>query len=298
MLAANPPKPLTAWFGGKARLGKIIAEKLPEHRIYVEPYGGMAGVLMAKYPSEVEVYNDLHSGVVALFRVVRDPVLCQQLLNLLDLTPYAREEWRDCNATWESETNLVEKARKVYVTLSQNFVGATAGGSWSFGGIKYDGNVVSKFYNSFDNIKAVCQRLKQVQVENFPATDVIKRWDSPETCFYLDPPYLPETRQGKNVNDYKHELTTGNHLELIDLCLSLKGKVILSGYPSETYDKALLEEGWIREDFQAMSSAALQSNANGLKGKPADKAKRIESLWISPNAQQKTLWNSTEEVAV
>jgi DNA adenine methylase len=88
------PKPLVPWFGGKARMAPIIASKMPYHKCFVEPFGGAAGVLMAKAPSFNEVYNDLHSGIVTLFRVVRDPAKSRQLIELLEWTPYSREEWR------------------------------------------------------------------------------------------------------------------------------------------------------------------------------------------------------------
>lgn len=288
------PKPLVPWFGGKARMARIIADKLPPHKFYVEPFGGAAGVLMAKSPGPVEIYNDLHDGIVTLFKVVRDPLLCRQLLELLELTPYARTEWRDCNSSWETETDLVEKARKVYVTLSQNFVGATNGGSWSFGGLKCNGNVASQFYNSLVNIKVVAARLRNVQIENKPALEVMARWDSPETVLYVDPPYLPETRS-KAPGDYKHELTQENHSELLDFLLNCKSMVILSGYPSKFYSDALEPNGWLKEEFEALAASAMQTVGNGLKGKSVDHAKRTECLWFSPNAAPRTLWNLESE---
>jgi DNA adenine methylase len=287
-------KPLVPWYGGKARMASIIAAKLPQHRIYVEPYGGAAGVLMAKTPSHIEVYNDLHDGIVTLFKVVRDPGLCRKLLELLELTPYARSEWRECNSSWASETDPVEKARKVYVTLAQNFVGQTSGGSWSFGGVKCDYNVAKTFYNSLEDIKAVSKRFQSVQIENQPAIQVMARWDSPDTVIYADPPYQPETRS-KKPGSYLHELNTDDHVELLDFLLQAKSRIILSGYYSELYASKLESQGWLREDFQAWAASAMQTTGNGLKGKSVDLARRTECLWFSPNAAPKTLWNLESE---
>jgi DNA adenine methylase len=290
------PKPLVPWFGGKARMAKIIADKLPQHKFYVEPFGGAAGVLMAKQPSFVEIYNDLHSGIVTLFRVVRDPAKCKMLLELLDLTPYSREEWRNCNDTWEAETNEIEKARKVYTTLYQNFVGKTTGGSWGFGGKRCDENKALTFHNSLENIRAVTSRFKNVLIENNPALSVMAQWDSPETLIYADPPYLPETRSPAALNAYKYEMAPEQHIELLEFFLTAKSKIILSGYPSELYTKALENAGWVREDFRATASSAIQSANNGLKGKPVKTSQRTESLWFSPNAiTTRTLWNLESE---
>lgn len=290
----NSPSPLTPYYGGKSgRMGQIIANKIANapHRIYVEPYAGMFSVLLAKAPSKIEVINDLFDGIVNLFRVVRDPLLCRQLVELLELTPYARAEFTDCKYSWQEETEPVEKARKVYTLLSQNFVGDVQNGSWSFGGVKCDYNVAQTFYNSLENIKAVSRRLHNVQIESQPALKVLTRWDSPQTVCYIDPPYLFSTRGRTTGKRYAFEMTDEQHEELLDWCVSAQSKIILSGYPSELYTTKLESIGWVREDYTATASSAMQSLANGLKGRPADIARRTESLWISPKiARNKTLW--------
>jgi DNA adenine methylase len=293
----NQPKPLVQWYGGKAKMAKIIASKLPPHEFYVEPYGGAAGVLMAKRPSYNEVYNDLHSGIVNLFRVVRNPEQCQILIELLELTPYSRDEWFDCNYTWETEKDPIEKARKVYVTIQQNFVGKTSNGAWDAGGLYGKHNKPLGFYNSLGNIKSVLARFQNVTIENKPAIEIMARWDSPDTLIYADPPYLPETRTLKKTGDYKHELSHENHLELLNFLKTLKSKVILSGYPSALYSETLEPFGWVRENYEATASSALRSNRNGLKKAPPEVFKRIECLWFSPNAiTTPTLWDFEREV--
>jgi DNA adenine methylase len=289
------PKPLVKWFGGKARMAQIIAGKMPHHRFYVEPFGGAAGVLMAKSPSEVEIYNDLHAGVVTLFRVIRDQDKCKELLRLLDLTPYARDEWRDCHDTWETETNEIEKARKVYVNLAQNFVGVTKGGSWAADGLLNPKGKPATFYNSLNNLTPVSKRFKTVHIENKPALEVMKRYDSKETLIYADPPYLPETRSEGLARDYKHEMSLDDHIKLLDFLLKAKSQIILSGYPSKLYIETLESAGWVREDYEATASSALRSTKNGLKGAPPEKFKRTGCLWFNPAATPKTLWNLESE---
>lgn len=287
------PKPLVPWYGGKARMAGIIADKLPPHRIYVEPFGGAAGVLMAKQPSELEIYNDLHSGIVNLFRVVRDELTCNRLLDLLEFTPYSREEWDYCNKNWELETDPVERARMLYVVLAQSFVARTKGGAWACDSATTIRKKHNSFFNSFKNIKEVCSRINQVTIENKPGMEILRRFESPDTCFYLDPPYYPETwKTGK----YKHEMSVEQHDELLNFLLNSISKIILSGYPSEFYTATLESAGWVREDYEAVANSALRSSNNGLKNAPPEKFKRTECLWFSPNIlTTRTLWNQPFE---
>jgi DNA adenine methylase len=293
------PKPLTRWFGGKAKMAPIIAAKvdLIPHENWIEPFCGMSGVTMVKKPSRVEIINDLHNGLITLYRVVRNPETCKELIAQLELTPYARAEWHYCNRNWATETDQVEIARMVYVTLAQNFVGVTKNGSWSFGGAKFDGNVARRFYSSLDNIKAVCKRLQGVIIENADAFDIIHQWESvgEKSLFYLDPPYLPETRN-RAPNEYLHEMTLEDHEKLLKWCIATKCKVILSGYPSELYSDYLESRGWDKKSYRAIAHSALRSENNGLKNKSADYAVRTECLWLSPNiATNRTLWNLESE---
>jgi site-specific DNA-adenine methylase len=93
-----------------------------------------------------------------------------------------------CHAGWETATDDIEKARMVYVTLCQNFVGQTAGGSWGFCGPNGKENKAQTFKNSLENIRLVTNRLKNVMIENHPALTVMKQWDHPDTLIYADPP--------------------------------------------------------------------------------------------------------------
>jgi DNA adenine methylase len=299
MLTSTKPKPLTRWFGGKAKMAPIIAEKVASisHDNWIEPFCGMSGVTMAKPPSKVELINDRHSGLITLYRVVRNKETCQELIHQLEFTPYAREEWHYCNDNWATETDLMEVARMVYVTLAQNFVGVTKNGSWSFGGAKHDGNVARRFHSSLDNIKAVCKRLQGVIIENADAFDIIRQWEavSDRTLFYLDPPYLPETRN-RLPNEYLHEMTYDDHVKLLNWCVSSQCKIILSGYPSDLYSRKLLPAGWYCEKYSAVATSALRTNGNGLKDKPGGNADRVECLWFSPNIAPRTLWDFEKEV--
>jgi len=296
------PKPLTTYYGGKSgRMAEIIVGEIYHipHEIYAELYFGQGAALLTKPASRIEIANDLSEGVVTLLRVVRDENLCSRLIQQLELTPYARSEWNRCcqmyNGTgWQALTDPVEKARIFYVLLSQSFNGTTTGGGWSFGGVRHNFNVAKSFYNSLENIKLVAKRLQTVQLECQDALTLLKRWDSPDTLFYLDPPYLWGTRgqKSKGRQPYQHEMTDTQHQELLEACLSAKGKIILSGYYSLVYDLPLVKAGWTHKAFEATATSAVFSDRNGLKGRSPALARRVEYLWFNPASQtQRTLWS-------
>ena len=109
-------------------------------------------------------------------------------------------------------------------------------------------------------------RLRSVYIENADALSVIARWDSPDTLFYVDPPYVIGTRTaGRGA--YGHEMTDDEHAALADLLRSVEGRVIISGYPSTLYED--LYAGWARIDRPALADQA---------------RRRTEVLWIKPQA--------------
>ena len=86
--------PAIRYHGGKFRLASWIIGHFPEHRCYVEPFGGAASVLLRKKLSEAEVYNGIDGDVVNLFRVLRDPKKSQALIDACALSPYSRAEFQ------------------------------------------------------------------------------------------------------------------------------------------------------------------------------------------------------------
>lgn len=250
--------------GGKHRIAKRIAALLPSHRVYVEPFGGAGNVLLAKKPSEVEVYNDLDSEVVNLFRVLRDPKQAAKLLEQLELTPFARDEFHQA---YEPSNDPIESARRLLIRNHMS-VGRQAtfrrsdGFRWTTRSRK---NVQSwELYPR--RVLPILDRLRYVIIDNLPASKVIARYDAPDVCFYVDPPYLGSTRTS-DQDRYTHEMRDPEeHIALLEQLSSCQGAVVLSGYDSEEY--AGLLEGWSREVL-----AALALNL-------ANERERDEVVWI------------------
>lgn len=270
-----PRRPLLRWHGGKWLLAPWIIDHFPGHRIYVEPFGGAASVLLRKSRSYAEVYNDLDDEVVNLFEVLRDEIAAKQLYSLLELTPYARTEFEK---VWEITEEPVERARRL---VARSFMGFGSNAHSDMGrGHKTTGFRASSmrsgstpahdWRNYPEGLFALIDRLRGVIVERRPALQIMADHDGAETLHYVDPPYLPETRSRRNPRNpkhqYRHELTREDHVELLDALRGLCGMVVLSGYPHALYDSAL--SGWLRVEREALADGA---------------RKRVEVLWINPH---------------
>jgi len=267
---------IITYYGGKGYSWRRIVPYFPPHHTYVEPFGGAAYVLLNKPPSAVEVYNDIDSNVVTIFRVLRDSP--DELRRALELTPYSREEFVRCLGPLDGLDD-VEKARRLIVRYRQVFggTGQTATpGQWSYVISKSSRGMassVSGWLSTIDAVlPAVVERFRRVQIENLPWQEIIRRYDTPETLFYCDPPYMLSTRNSHG--DYAYEMTVEEHRELAEVLNSVRGRVVLSGYASPEYDEWYA--GWERVEFGATVSARLD------KGRSRDR--RAEVLWIKPAA--------------
>ena len=255
-----PRRPVLRWHGGKWRLAPWIVECMPPHRIYVEPYGGAASVLLRKQRAPSEIYNDLDDDVVNLFQVLRGPD-ADALVDALRLTPFARSEFVIAQ---DEADDPVERARRLVVRSYMGFGSdsATINGNTGFRAQSPKSNRSPErdWQNYPDSLLRVIDRLRGVVIESRPALDVMRRHDSASTLHYVDPPYLPETRSAKArrgglpYHAYRHELTVEDHAELLDMLDGLEGRVILSGYPSDLYDQALAR--WWRVERDALADGA------------------------------------------
>lgn len=263
---AAPRRPVLRWHGGKWLLAPWIIENLPRHRVYVEPFGGAASVLVRKPRSYSEVYNDLDAEVVNLFRVLQAPEKGAELVRLLTLTPFAREEF---DLSYERTDDPVERARRLVIRAFMGF-GSNGHNMASRTGFRANSNragstPATDWTNYPESLAQVITRFRGVTIESRPAMEVMEAHDGPETLHYVDPPYLPETRNPGH--DYSHEMDEADHLALLEFLLGLKGMVVLSGYPAPLYDGLLA--GWERKTKTALADGA---------------RKRTECLWINPAA--------------
>jgi len=272
----DPSRPVMRYHGGKWRLAEWVISFFPEHHTYVEPFGGAASVLMRKPRSPAEVYNDLDDEVVNVFRVLRDPEQSSHLATLCALTPCARSEFM---TAYEDTSDPVEKARRTIFRAAAGFgsAGATKGRT-GFRTYSADDRSVTPamYWASFpEAIPAFCERLRGVIIESGDALDVINRHDAPGTLFFVDPPYMFESRVITGGKYYRHEMDDSQHFALLEKIRQVKGFVVLSGYMTETYNEALA--GWPRFSKEARIS--------GHRGTVT----RTECVWINPKCAEALL---------
>lgn len=275
MIAKQPSRPVIRYHGAKYKLAPWIVSNLPEHRIYCEPYGGSAAVLLAKPSCYSEVYNEMNGDVVNLFRILRTPDKAWELRRRLYLTPYAREEFEQAYRPSDDE---IEQARNLIIRCFMGFSSAAHTVTHPTGfraNSNRSGTVPAKDWANYPQaITQFVERLQGVLIENKPALEVIRQHDTKETLFYCDPPYLHQVRKAGRNADFatygKFEMTDDDHRELASVLHSVKGMVVLSGYASPLYDDLYAEWQQVKKE----------TYADGARP-------RTEVLWLNPAAATK-----------
>lgn len=264
---ANISRPALRYHGGKWKLAPWILQHFPDHVSYVEPFGGGASLLLQKPLSMIEVYNDLNGDVVNFFKVLRERPA--DLIAAIDLTPYSRAEFLLAQQATDDE---LERARRFFVWSWQGRgrAGVIEPGGWRFMSRATRHKTPVDDWNNLNHLWAIAKRLKQVHIECDDALKVIRRFDDPGALFYVDPPYVQDTRCFRWSRDgYRCDYTDDDHRNLAAALQKIQGMAIISGYPSDLYND--LFSGWKRVERKA-------SKDNGVK-------KAVECIWISPKAR-------------
>ncbi len=269
---SSPVRAPIAWYGGKACYADWIIDHFPPHHIYVEPFGGMASVLLAKKPSGVEVYNDMDDRVVNFFRVLRDRSAFKELQRLSSLTPCSRQEFGELCEAIEPDDSVLAAWR--FFTICRQARGGlgmsrATPSAWAVSKRTRRGmpEQVSKYLSAIDGMADVAERLREVVIEKMPATELIEKYDADDTFFYCDPPYPAETRHGGRADVYGVEMIDKEHAELLCLLNACRGKVAISSYESSLYNDLLA--GWRRVEKATMSQVANSGEA------------RTEVMWLN-----------------
>lgn len=236
------------WYGGKFSHLKFLTPLFPDDAThFCDVYGGSAAVLLNVAPYPVETYNDLDSELVNFFRTLRNQQ--NKLIKAISLTPFSREELANACQPARSLSDL-ERARRFYVRARQTRTGlaqTSSEGRWAHCVLTSRAGMsgaVSRWLGSVEGLSEIAQRLQRVQIENAPALEVIARYDTKETLFYVDPPYVHDARG--DASAYGFEMTNAEHEELAELLGGIRGRAVVSGYRTDLYDR--LFKGWRRVD--------------------------------------------------
>lgn len=275
-------KPPLKWHGGKHYLAKKIIEQFPPHIHYVEPYFGGGAVLLQKPVDWImgcsEVVNDIDGELANFWTCLREPEAFAEMQRLSEATAFDESVFNlpakfenDPEVNFFSGDTAVLRAWRFFIRYRQSRQGlgkdfATLSRNRTRGGMNEQ---VSSWLTAVDGLPAVHERLKRVVILNQDALQVIKSQDGPNTLFYLDPPYLHETRVAKDT--YQHEVDHEHHQKLLATLGVIEGKFILSGYPHPEYNYAQTTYRWRRVDIEIDNKASSKKT----------KDKKIECLWMN-----------------
>lgn len=244
--------------GSKWNIAEQIVSILPKHHSYVEPFFGSGAVLFRKQPSDIETINDLDRDVVNLFRCIQED--SERLARMVMTTPFSREKYEDTYKLDICEIMMPDEPyHKALCFLIQ---------CWQGHGFRTNGYKVGwkndvqgrekayalwNWYRLPEWIIDIAERLRTVQIENRPAIELIKRFNYKNVLMYLDPPYVLDTRAGKQ---YKHEMPNTDHEELLRTILQSDAQIIISGYESDMYNDYLKD--WNKKTFLSNAEYGLK----------------------------------------
>lgn len=258
--------------GSKWNIANQLVNLIPEHHSYVEPFFGSGAVLFNKSASSIETINDLDSEVTNLFLCIQED--SERLARMVMTTPFSREMYDSAFDFEEFITEVIgaEPYRKALLFL----IKCWQGHGFRTNGYKvgWKNDVVGRerayalwnWYRLPEWIIDIAERLRKVQIENRPAIEVIERFNYKNVFMYIDPPYLLDTRAGKQ---YKHEMSDAEHEDMLKNILQSNAKIMISGYESDMYNDYL--KNWNKKSFNSCAE----------HGKP-----RKEVVWMNYSEMQ------------
>lgn len=248
-------------------MAEWIISHMPPHTTYLEPFFGSGAVFFNKPATALETINDLDGDVVNLFRVIREKP--EQLADEVYWTPYSREEYKSTYQEAEGLDDL-ERARRFMVRCWMARGGKTSDRTGWKHNIDASNSPNSPMPQQWrrvpERILQVADRLRDAQIEQQPAVQLIERYKRPDVLIYADPPYILSTRSKRL---YRNEMKDDDHEELLEALDAHPGPVLLSGYDHPLYNNRLPH--WHREERQALAEAGRV---------------RTEVLWINPVAAE------------
>ncbi|MGB0870957.1 MAG: DNA adenine methylase [Flavobacteriales bacterium] len=250
-----------SYYGGKLNMLKEILPRIPEHKIYTESFFGGGAVFFAKPPAESETINDTNSMVVNFYEVLKSDF--KSLKQKIESTLFSRASYIVAHTIYKMPHlfNRLQQAWAFYIATNMGF--SCKIGSWGYD--KY-----GKRVKTFRNKKLIfntdlVERLENTQIENNDAVTVIESRDTENSFHYVDPPYI-NSNQG-HYDGY----TEADYKKLLNCLENVKGKFLLSSYPS-----AILSEFTHRNDWHTLTFEKPLSAQKSINGKQRDR--KVEVL--------------------
>lgn len=249
----------------------IISHFPKDYSVYIEGFGGGASVLFAKERDKLEIYNDLGRNVYSLFKVLSDKELFEQMKDKLDLTYYSSDIRKEfIEDLKRNDLSLLERAYR-YFYVNRSSFNSVGGFSTALLVRRNMSKSVSDYLSAIDGLSEVHNRLSSVIIENRNIFDLIEKYDDENVFFYLDPPYVHDTRSSST--EYENEMSDEEHEKFVNILLNGKGKFLVSGYEHPIYDK-LVDNGWNLYKYNS----------------PNSNSDRIECLWYNYDIEEGDLF--------
>lgn len=240
-----------SYYGGKQKLCTEIISRMSAHNLYCEPFIGGAAIFFGKEPAKVEVINDTNKELINFYKVVQEDFV--SLEKEIRITLHSRDLHRKANVIYANPDMFseIKRAWAVWVLSSQSFC-SMLDGSWGYDKLK--NTVAIKVNNKKQSFtEDIAIRLQNVQLECTDALKVIRSRDIEDAFFYCDPPYYNSHcahYDGYSIEDFER---------LLQLLSTIKGKFLLSSYPSEILTKYIKANGWHTVEFKQNVSVNAKS---------------------------------------
>ncbi len=231
--------------GGKYFLRDFLNAQIPEHKVFCEAFAGAGHLLFHKQPADIEILNDINNDLICFYRVIQNQENRERLINILNGFPFARKTFNDISRRWKLNDrpcdDILRAGEWFYLSRSCFSADFERGG---FATPSVSGrNPAKTFRNLTDSLEGISKRLRFVTFENLDYSECIQRFDSKNTLFYCDPPYL-DTEFYYQKGCFKNE----DHYKLADMLHQIKGKAMITHYENDTYDE--LYKDWNRFDYE------------------------------------------------
>lgn len=248
--------PIT-YYGGKQKLASTILKLIPKHKLYCEPFLGGGAIFFAKEKSAVEIVNDTNKEIINFYRTVQNDFVA--LEQEIRITLHSRDLHRKASVIYNNPDMFTEIKRAwAFWTLAAQSFASIIDNSWGYDISKHTTSVkVTNKREAFTEEYAI--RLQSVQIECTDALRIIKSRDTSDAFFYCDPPYF-----NSNCGHYD-----GYTIEDFDMLLKnlsqIKGRFLLSSYPSPILNKYVKEFGWHQIEIKSGVSVANTNSKVGQK---------------------------------
>lgn len=285
-MKSNPLK----WHGGKSYLANWIRKHYPPRGSYNrsgKAYGGGLATLFKDDPEGVSEYvNDCDGDLMSFWSCLAHPERSQEFVRVFGVCPLSQEIFRDIRnkkmpSILAGHHVLVQRAGMLFIRYRMSRQGLGTSYATPTGRLRRGMNEqVSAWLSAVDSLPEACNRLIRVEIRNQDAVEFIQELDSEKTFYYLDPTYLHNDIDGTQIRAaqkaYKFEMSLDAHVELLSVLANLKGKFLLSGYPSKLYEQHRKKNGWFMTQREIDNKASRgKADEDGNIVKPT----KVECLW-------------------